>query len=68
MHNLMKVYYPGNVSYSVKVVEENKVVDTIRYLCKGLSKDDAPDVRFNDGYIVEDLHDAYWQINVDGHR
>lgn len=36
----------------------------LRYLCKGESKDDQPDVRYNEGYDISALHSAYWVENT----
>lgn len=62
LRNLLKAYYTGNEGYSTKVIKDGNVLRTVQYLCKGTSKDEGPDVRFNEGYDIDALHAEYWAV------
>jgi hypothetical protein len=51
----------GNGSYSLEEVKEYDKL--IRYVCKGNSKDELPDVLYQKDINVEELHVEYWKTN-----
>ena len=58
------IKYPnlkGNKSYSCESVKEYDSM--IRYICKGNSKDELPDVLYHKDIDVEEMHKDYWKVN-----
>ena len=51
----------GNGSYSLEEVKEYD--NLIRYICKGNSKDDLPDVLYQKDINIEEMHQQYWKVN-----
>lgn len=61
LRQYLKRRFKGNGEYSCKLAGDDGAA--LRYLCKGASQDDLPDVVYNDGHVLEQLHSSYWEHN-----
>lgn len=59
----------ANKQYQFKEIPESELDGARRYLCKGESLGQQPDVLMNKGFytndVIESLHAEYWKINED---
>lgn len=61
LRSYLKKHFKGNGQYQCKKAGDDDAA--LRYLCKGVDKDTPPDIRFNDGHLVDEYHTRYWDHN-----
>lgn len=61
LRQYLKRNFKGNEQYHCKLAGDDDAA--LRYLCKGSSEGELPQIVYNDGHVVETLHASYWEHN-----
>lgn len=61
LRTYLKRHFKGNDQYSCKKAGDDDAA--LRYLCKGKALGESPEVVYNEGHVVQTIHESYWEHN-----